>query len=319
MFISSQTSALEFPVLERQINGHRITYLDSAATSLTPQRVIDAMSEYYCTNRASVHRSVYPLAEEATEHYEGARKKVANFTGAEAKGTVFTRNATEAINLVAYAWGRANVSAGDLVVITEMEHHSNLVPWQILTQEVGAELAYVPVDDNGLLRLDVLDTLLERAPKLVAVTHISNVLATINPVADITQRAHNAGAIVLIPGEAGEAAGKVVALFPQVAAKIVGFSKQTERIGQPIIHHMVMHHDPDIPRRGEQVRQGSLHEGQVIGAGQFIQAEGFLEVTDANAADVIYTRQSQVEVLEIGGTRGESVLRLEFNMFIEQP
>jgi cysteine desulfurase/selenocysteine lyase len=143
---------------------------------------------------------VYPLAAAATEAYEGARDKVATFAGSTPGETIFTRNATEAINLVAYAWGGANVGPGDLLVVTEMEHHSNLVPWQYLAQRTGAELAYVPIDDDGRLVLAELDALLARGPKLVAVAHVSNVLATINPVEEITRRAHAAGAVVLVDG-----------------------------------------------------------------------------------------------------------------------
>ncbi len=192
--------AAEFPVLSREIDGHPITYLDSAATSQTPQPVIDAMTRYYTECRASIHRGVYPLAVEATELYEGARRRIAEWLGSSSPETIFTANATAAINLVAYTWGRQNVGRGDLVVLTEMEHHSNIVPWQILCQDRGAELAYVPVSEDGLLDLDALDLLLARGPKLVALVHVSNVLGTINPVEEITRRAHEAGARVLIDG-----------------------------------------------------------------------------------------------------------------------
>jgi cysteine desulfurase / selenocysteine lyase len=188
--------AAEFPVLARE----GLTYLDSAATSQTPRPVIEAMDAYYNGYRASIHRGVYPLAVEATEAYEGARAKVAAFTGSTAGETVFTRNATEALNIVAQAWGRANVRAGDLVVVTQMEHHSNVVPWQMLTNEVGAELAYVPIDDEGVLDLDALDGLLARSPKALAVAHVSNVLGTVNPIEEIVRRAHEAGAIVSVDG-----------------------------------------------------------------------------------------------------------------------
>jgi cysteine desulfurase/selenocysteine lyase len=192
--------AAEFPVLRREIGGYPITYLDSAATSQTPQPVIDAMTRYYTESRASIHRGVYPLAVEATDLYEGARRRIADWLGSTPEETVFTANATAAINLVAYTWGRQNVARGDLVVLTEMEHHSNIVPWQILCQDREAELAYVPVLDDGTLDLDELDTLLARSPKLVALAHVSNVLGTINPIAEIVRRAHAAGAVVLVDG-----------------------------------------------------------------------------------------------------------------------
>jgi cysteine desulfurase/selenocysteine lyase len=185
-------TAAEFPVLGRD----GLVYLDTAATAQTVRPAIDAMDRYYETYRASIHRGVYPIAAEATDAYENARIKVAAFTNSTPGETVFTRNATEAINLVAYAWGRANVGADDLVVTTQMEHHSNIVPWQLL----GSKLAYVPVADDGLLDLDALDELLARGPKLVAVGHVSNVLGTINPIAEIVERAHAAGAVVLVDG-----------------------------------------------------------------------------------------------------------------------
>ena len=189
--------AEQFPVLRRDPN---LVYLDSSATSQTPQPVIDAMTRYYTEYRASIHRGVYPLAVEATDAYEGARRRIAEWLGSTPEETIFTANATAAINLVAYTWGRQNVNRGDLVVLTEMEHHSNIVPWQILCQDREAELAYVPVLDDGQLDLDALDELLERGPKLVGVVHVSNVVGTINPVKEIARRAHEAGAVVLVDG-----------------------------------------------------------------------------------------------------------------------
>jgi cysteine desulfurase/selenocysteine lyase len=182
----------EFPALARE----GLTYLDSAATAQTARPVLDAMDRYYETYRASIHRGVYPMAAEATEAYEGARERIAAFTGSTAGETVFTRNATEALNLVAHGWGRRHVAADDLVVLTRMEHHSNIVPWQML----GCRLAYVDVDDDGVLDLDELDALLAHGAKAVAVAHVSNVLGTVNPIAEIAARAHAAGAIVVVDG-----------------------------------------------------------------------------------------------------------------------
>jgi cysteine desulfurase / selenocysteine lyase len=189
-------AAADFPVLSQE----NLTYLDSAATAQTARPVIEAMDQYYNEYRATIHRGVYPLAARATDAYEGARDRVAAFAGSTPGETVFTRNATEAINLVAYSWGRANVGAGDLVLVTQMEHHSNLVPWQLLCSEKGAELAYVPVTDGGLLDMQALGDLLARRPKLLAVTHVSNVLGTVNPIAEITGLAHAAGAVVVVDG-----------------------------------------------------------------------------------------------------------------------
>ena len=189
----------DFPILEREIRGHPLVYLDNAATTQKPEAVLAAMDAYYRTTNANVHRGVYTMAEDATEQYEGARARVAALINAPStEQLIFTRNTTEAINLVALSWGHANVRGGDLIVCTEMEHHSNLVPWQLLAAATGARLEYVPIDEAGRLRLDVLDTLLRAGPRLVTVTAISNVLGTINPVAEIVRRAHAAGALVLV-------------------------------------------------------------------------------------------------------------------------
>jgi cysteine desulfurase / selenocysteine lyase len=198
--VSLPDLAAEFPVLRRDFDGHPLTYLDSSATSQTPQPVIDAMTRYYTHSRASIHRGVYPLAVEATDLYEGARRRIAEWLGSTPQETIFTANATAAINLVAYTWGRQNVNRGDLVVLTEMEHHSNIVPWQLLCQDREAELAYVPVLDDGQLDLEALDALLERGPRLLALVHVSNVVGTINPVARVVERARQAGSVVLIDG-----------------------------------------------------------------------------------------------------------------------
>jgi cysteine desulfurase/selenocysteine lyase len=192
--------ASEFPVLRRTFDGHPLTYLDSSATSQTPQPVIDSMTRYYTETRASIHRGVYPLAVEATDLYEDARKRIAQWLGSTPEETIFAANATAAINLVAYTWGRQNVHRGDLVVLTEMEHHSNIVPWQLLCQDREAELAYVPVLDDGHLDSDALDALLARGPKLLALVHVSNVVGTINPIAEIARRARAAGTTVLVDG-----------------------------------------------------------------------------------------------------------------------
>ena len=189
--------AQEFPALDRE----GLVYLDSSATSQTPRVVLDAMDDYYEHHRGTVHRSVYPLAAEATELFEGARERIARFVNWGVRETILTRNASEALNLVAYSWGLTNLGPGDRVVITEMEHHSNLVPWQIVCERTGATLDWVTVDDEGRLELDVLDRKLAGGDvKLVAVCHVSNVVGTINPVADITRRAHDAGAVVVVDG-----------------------------------------------------------------------------------------------------------------------
>ena len=186
----------DFPVLDRGF-----AYLDSANTSQKPRQVIEAIDSYYRNSNANIHRAVYALAQEATDLYEGARERVARFAGSETATTIFTRNATEAINLVAYAWGREHVGEGDEVLLTQMEHHSNIVPWQILCAERGARLRYLQVSEDGLISLDELDEVLaEGRVKLVSVVHVSNVLGTINPVAEIAARARAAGAVSVIDG-----------------------------------------------------------------------------------------------------------------------
>jgi cysteine desulfurase/selenocysteine lyase len=191
----------DFPILRQTAHGHPLVYLDSAASSQKPAVVIEAMDRFYREYNANVHRGIYGIGERATAAYEAARASVARFVGVEdAREIVFVRNATEAINLVAYAWGRRNIGRGDVIVLTEMEHHANLVPWQLLVQEVDGDLEFIPITDEGILRLDVYEVLLRLRPKLVAFTHVSNTLGTINPVRQMAEMAHAAGALVLIDG-----------------------------------------------------------------------------------------------------------------------
>jgi cysteine desulfurase/selenocysteine lyase len=185
----------QFPTLDRE----GVAYLDSAATSQTPEVVLAAMDDYYRHHRASVHRGTYPLASEATDLFEGARTRIAAFVNWAARDTVFTRNASEALNLVAHGWGRRHVGAGDRILVTRMEHHSNFVPWWMLARETGAELVEVPVDAEGVIDLDVLDGLLPGA-KLLAIAHVSNVVGTINPIAEIARRARAAGVVTVVDG-----------------------------------------------------------------------------------------------------------------------
>jgi cysteine desulfurase/selenocysteine lyase len=190
----------EFPILTRLIHGEPLSYLDNGATSQKPLAVIDALDRYWREHNANVHRGVHTLSEEATALYEEARATVASHLGADRREVIFVRNATEALNLVAYSWGRANLSAGDRIVTTEMEHHSNVVPWYQVAQEKGAHLDWAPIMDNGRLDMDAFAVLLERGPKLVAIAHVSNVLGTINPVEEIARLAHDAGALLVVDG-----------------------------------------------------------------------------------------------------------------------
>jgi len=190
----------QFPILQRETRpGVQLVYLDSTATSQKPLAVIDAMNKFYRQSNANIHRGIHTLAEEATAMYEEARVKIAKFINApSARQIIYTRNTTESINLVAYSWARANLKAGDLVILTEMEHHSNLVPWQMLEAERGIRLEFIPVTNDGLLDLEAYHSLLLQSPKLVSFTQMSNVLGTINPAAEIIRLAHEAGALTLV-------------------------------------------------------------------------------------------------------------------------
>jgi len=201
--LDSEAIRTDFPILCRLVHDQPLVFLDSAASSQKPVAVLEAMEAAYRDCYANVHRGVYSLSEEATARYEAARDKVASFIHATSREeVVFTRNTTEAINLVAYTWGRAHLGRGDRILLTEMEHHSNIVPWQLLAQETGAGLVYLPVTDDGLLQMERLDDLLDGV-KLVAFTMMSNVLGTITPARQIVEKAQAAGAVVLVDGAQG--------------------------------------------------------------------------------------------------------------------
>jgi cysteine desulfurase/selenocysteine lyase len=190
----------DFPILETQVRGHRLVYLDSASSSQKPTAVLDAMQRYYETTHANVHRGVYAIAEEATRLYEEARDKAARFIGAPSpRGIVFTKNVTEAMNLIAHSWGRANLGAGDAILLSEIEHHANLVPWLMLKEERGIELRFVPMAEDYTLDLSDLDRLVDGV-KLVSVTAMSNVLGTLTPLSQLADAAHAAGAVFAVDG-----------------------------------------------------------------------------------------------------------------------
>jgi cysteine desulfurase/selenocysteine lyase len=191
----------DFPILERRIDGKKLVYLDNAATSQKPRRVLDALANYYEEHNANIHRGVHRLAEEATAAYEDARRKVTRFLGApDTTGLIFTRGTTESINLLAYAWGRRSLREGDEVVLTEAEHHSNLVPWQLAARAAGAKLRFIPIREDGTLDLEEAERLIGPRTRLVGCIHASNVLATINPVEKLAELAHEAGALMLVDG-----------------------------------------------------------------------------------------------------------------------
>lgn len=191
----------DFPILERQVHGHRLVYLDNAATTQKPRAVLDALRRYYETMNANVHRGIHTLAGEATEAYENVRERVASFLGGtDARGIVFTRNATEALNLVARSWVEPRVKEGDEILLTEMEHHSNLVPWILVAKKTGARLRHIPIDDQGRLAIDRLGDMVSDRTRVIAVTHASNVLGTINPVRVIADFARPRGIPVVVDG-----------------------------------------------------------------------------------------------------------------------
>ena len=199
----------DFPILAREVHGKPLVYLDNAATTHRPTQVVDAIDRFYVTCNSNVHRGVHRLSQEATDLFEGSRKTMARFLGADEGEIVFTRGTTEGINLVANSHGRANVGAGDEIVITWMEHHANIVPWQLLCEQTGATLRVVPIHDDGTLDMDAFASLIGERTKIVAVGHVSNALGTVNPVREIARMAHDVGAVIVVDGAQGAPHGNV--------------------------------------------------------------------------------------------------------------
>jgi cysteine desulfurase/selenocysteine lyase len=213
----------EFPILDQQVHGQPLIYFDNAATTQKPAAVLEALRRYYERDNANVHRGLHELSSRATEAYEGARTRVAQYLGAaSADEIVFTRGTTESINLVAQAWGGKFLRAGDVILLTEMEHHSNLVPWQLLAERIGARLRFVPVRDDGTLALERLDDLLTPEVKLFAFTHVSNSLGTINPVAELCAKARSVGAVTLV--DAAQSAGHMPVDVRELGCDFLAFS-----------------------------------------------------------------------------------------------
>ena len=254
----------DFPILSREVRpGVPVVYLDSTATSQKPLAVIEAMDRYYRLSNANVHRGIHTLAEEATALYEAARERVRAFIHARSvKEVIFTRNATEAINLVAYSWGRANLKAGDIIIYTEMEHHSNLVPWQMLAAETGAVIRVVPVTDEGELDLAVYAALLRENPKLVCVTHMSNVLGTINPISEMAAQAHAAGALVMV--DAAQSVPHLPVDVQTLGADFLAFSAHKmcgpTGIGVLWARQALLEAMPPFMGGGDMIRRVYLHE-----------------------------------------------------------
>ena len=213
----------EFPILRERVNGHPLIYFDNAASSQKPRAVLDVVRNYYEHENANVHRGLHTLSARATEHYEKSRQRVADFIGAaSADEIVFTRGTTESINLVAQAWGGKFLRAGDVILLTEMEHHSNLVPWQLLAGRIGARLRFVPVRDDGTLELEKLSSLLTAEVKIFAFTHVSNSLGTINPVAELCQKARSVGAMTLV--DAAQSIGHMPLNVQELGCDFLAFS-----------------------------------------------------------------------------------------------
>jgi cysteine desulfurase/selenocysteine lyase len=254
---------MDFPIFDRLIHGKPLAYLDNTATTQKPLVVLKALDDFYRNRNANVHRGVYLLAEEATAAYEGAREKVARFLNARsAREVVFTRGTTESVNLVAYAWGRANVSRGDAILVTEMEHHSNLVPWQILAEEKGAELRYIPLDGQGRLDLSTLDRLFDGRVKLAAFTWVSNALGTINPVAELVRRAHAAGALAFV--DAAQAVPHMPVDFRALDADFLAFSGHKmfapTGIGALLAKRPILDAMPPFFGGGEMIREVTMQK-----------------------------------------------------------
>jgi cysteine desulfurase/selenocysteine lyase len=248
----------QFPILR----DPALTYLDSAASSQKPEAVLQAMDRYYREDYANVHRGVYGLAERSTEAYDEARRRVARFFSSPTRQIVFTRNTTEAINLVAYSWGLTNLREGDVIVLSEMEHHANLVPWQLVTSRTGARLEHIRVDDDGLLILDDLDRFLAAGRvKLVAVCHVSNMLGTINPVEEIIQRAHARGALVLLDG--AQSAPHLAVDLPALDVDFYAASahKMCGPMGSGLLYGKLEHLEamPPFLGGGDMIRTVGLH------------------------------------------------------------
>jgi cysteine desulfurase / selenocysteine lyase len=297
----------QFPLLARQQDGMPLAYLDNGATSQKPLAVIEALDHYWRSQNANVHRGVYRLSEEATEAYERSRRLVAARLGADPREVVFVRNATEALNLVAYSWGRTNIKRGDRILLTEMEHHSNIVPWYQLAAERGAELDWAPVTDAGRLDLDAFRSLLERQPSVVAVAHVSNVLGTINPIAEIARLAHDAGAVVVVDGaQAGpklplEMAGMEADFYALTAHKMYG----PTGIGALYGRRELLEEMPPFIGGGSMIRRVRRHEitwadlpakfeGGTPAIGEAIGYAAAVEWLDALGLEAAHAHEAQV-------------------------
>ncbi|HEX2049838.1 MAG TPA: cysteine desulfurase [Actinomycetota bacterium] len=312
----------DFPIFETQVRGKRLVYLDSASTSQKPRQVIERMVRFYETENANVHRGIYDLAERATAAYEGARETLAAFVGARSpRSVVFTRSTTEAINLVRFTWGRANVRSGDEIVVTEMEHHSNLVPWQLLCAEAGATLRHLPIDDEGRLRVDLLGDCLTDRTKLVCLPLMSNVLGTINPVRAVADAAHSAGARVVV--DAAQAAPHLRLDVTQLDADFVAFSshKMCGPTGAGVLYARedLLEEMPPFHGGGEMIREvfpdhstwnqipykfeaGTPNVAQAVGMGAAARYLDDVGMDEIRAHEIEMTRYARDRLEDAGAT-----------------
>jgi cysteine desulfurase/selenocysteine lyase len=321
MALDPQVIRKDFPILDIEIHGKPLVYLDSAATSQKPRQVIDRMVRFYESENANVHRGIYELGERATAAYEGARDKVASFIGApSSRSIVFTRGTTESINLVRFTWARANVREGDEVVVTEMEHHSNLIPWQLLIAETGATLRVLPIDDDEhKLRIDLLDEVITERTKLVCVGLMSNVLGTINPVRELADAVHAVGGRIMV--DAAQAAPHMAFDVKDLDADFLAFSahKMCGPTGAGVLYgrEELLEEMPPFHGGGEMIREvwsdratwneipykfeaGTPNIAQAVGLGAAIDYLEALGMDEIRAHEIDITRYAMDRLLEAG-------------------
>ena len=322
MSLDVESIRKDFPILDSTTHGKPLVYLDSANTSQKPSFVIDRMVRFYEAENANIHRAVYELSERATAAFEGARAKCAAFIGApSARSIVFTRGTTEAINLVRYTWGRVNVGEGDEILLTEMEHHSNLIPWQLLAQETGARLRHLPIDDAGTLRMDLLEDHLTDRTKLVATSLMSNVLGTINPIRALSDAAHTVGALMLV--DAAQAAPHLAFDVTDLDADFLAFSshKMCGPTGAGVLYgrEELLEEMPPFHGGGEMIREvwvdratyneipykfeaGTMNLAQAVGMGAAVDYLQGLGMEDIRRHEVEMVTYAMRRLSEAGAT-----------------
>jgi cysteine desulfurase/selenocysteine lyase len=318
MSLDAETIRKDFPIFETLAHGKPLVYLDSAATSQKPRFVIDRLVRFYETENANVHRGIYELAEKATAAFEGTRERAAKFIGAtSSRSIVFTRSATEAINLVRFSWGRFNVGEGDEILVTEMDHHSNLIPWQLLCKENGATLRHLPIDDDGRLRTDLLGEFVTDRTKLVCLPLVSNVLGTINPVREVADIAHSVGALVMV--DAAQGAPHVAINVNELDADFLAFSshKLCGPTGAGVLYARphLLEEMPPFHGGGEMIREvwadratwneipykfeaGTMNIAQVVGMGAAI------EYIESIGLDSIHEHEMKLAAYAMEGLAG---------------